>query len=1271
MQCSRLRTLCGLVLAVPFAAIAGTPSSGTLSQVQPTLTYTYGPNSTPNQTGNCQEPLQPCDRYDLSVELPDTFATSYPSAVLRIETAWPDSPDNYYTRLVDSRDQEIGNSGGQPVGASKPMRVIEVPAGAGARQLHVLIYPSEVSGTTVTTTIRLLPGPPAPADADGDGVNDANDLCSMTAPGVPVDGTGCPLQGGFPASCTAPGLLLLTDPAGDNFDKTPGSDLLAIRIQQPAQVPAGDRMDNQLLRFRIETDGEASLTPSRVWFVSFQTPGKIMGVRMTGDARGNPVFQFYDVTDFGTGNFTGGWAEAVRPADLSSSYDRNTGTITIAVKATDLGLTAPGQNLEAFNAGVVDPVQTESFTTYVTNDGVTDYELRRSTVSYALHDNRICGGPRLQPIAPPPPPSGLTPRFQTHVSPATLGNQAGEPSVGFNPLTKRTMFISYTQALRETYPELSDLRDIAGNPLPMACDATWEDKSGTLTKVNSLDPVLFTDQMTGRTFNSQLSGDNSLMEYTDDDGENWSPAQVGPPNGGADHQTVATGVYPAGQVPLNARWPATGPKRAVYYCSHSVASAFCSRSDDGGLTFGPGFTFKNPDCGVGALHGRAKVAPDGTLYLPDSSKCIVSASPEIHVVAFVSADAGKTFAVSPIRQSTNGYINDPSIGIATDGTAYLCYGNRDGTVHVAVSRDKGVTWAGGQDIGATDGVVDTRFPQMIAGDPDRAACAFLGTKTAGNSSSLDFKGVWHGYIATTYDGGQNWHLINATPNDPVQGHGGISPSGINRNLLDFNDLQVDDEGRTLFAFADGCVSGCVKDSSANSFAAKATIVRQTGGRTLFAKFDDISSLSPVPRYNTTTPITPAAACARQDISTRTRTPAQANVVWNAPDTGGSPITHYKVYRSLAPRGPFTLLGDTGTRTRYTDTTASPSVDKYYYRIETENALGLAPVSNIIELPITSEVVNTCALPGEIVIQDATGDGAGDDTDIVYLGVAEPEAIADSFIFTLKIAKFTTGQPPADSFYPVLFPAQDNLYIALDATQGAPKFTHGTYQDLTAGALTFTENGRLDSRSAYGADGTIRMIVPRSLFGDPAPEAILSGFDVRTRLGGQSAASRDTAGPADYTVRGSAICTDPGIVIAELSATANHGTAPADITFTLSGNQSKGKRLQSYSILFGDEQGANPAPTTGSFGGQSSFHLPHIYHSPGVFRARLMVTDEAGTASTNLAEQTITVVGTGIASSTPRESNNRLGGALSSLSLLALCLLGGLSLSRARGKSVKH
>ncbi|HEX2643653.1 MAG TPA: hypothetical protein VHU81_11735, partial [Thermoanaerobaculia bacterium] len=122
-----------------------------------------------------------------------------------------------------------------------------------------------------------------------------------------------------------------------------------------------------------------------------------------------------------------------------------------------------------------------------------------------------------------------------------------------------------------------------------------------------------------------------------------------------------------------------------------------------------------------------------------------------------------------------------------------------------------------------------------------AAFAFLGTPASGDgtSESPTFAGVWHLYIATTYDGGTTWTTIDATPNDPVQ-RGSIcmsgSTCGSTRNLLDFMDIAVDAQGRVLVGYADGCVGSCVT-AGPNSFTSVGNIARQSGGKGLFASFD--------------------------------------------------------------------------------------------------------------------------------------------------------------------------------------------------------------------------------------------------------------------------------------------------------------------------------------------------------------------------------------------------------------------------------------------------
>jgi hypothetical protein len=130
----------------------------------------------------------------------------------------------------------------------------------------------------------------------------------------------------------------------------------------------------------------------------------------------------------------------------------------------------------------------------------------------------------------------------------------------------------------------------------------------------------------------------------------------------------------------------------------------------------------------------------------------------------------------------------------------------------------------------------------VAGDSNRAAFAYIGTTTGGNyQDTANFKGVWHLYISTTYDGGLTWVTTDATPNDPVQ-RGSICTAGTtcgnDRNLLDFIDVTVDKTGRIEVAYADGCTGACATGGPQNADAL-ATIARQSSGNTLFGAYDAI------------------------------------------------------------------------------------------------------------------------------------------------------------------------------------------------------------------------------------------------------------------------------------------------------------------------------------------------------------------------------------------------------------------------------------------------
>jgi hypothetical protein len=411
------------------------------------------------------------------------------------------------------------------------------------------------------------------------------------------------------------------------------------------------------------------------------------------------------------------------------------------------------------------------------------------------------------------PAGAVAPSFTNYVAPSGLGDDAGEPSIGVDTATGNALYQAGLQTLRVDFS--------SGTP-------TWRNVAPVLTSQATLDPILFTDQHTNRTFVSQLSADCSLFAYTDDDGASWTQNPVGCGIvSGFDHQSVGGGPFAPGLIGAT-----TSYKDAVYYCSQSGVTAQCHLSRDGGLTFGPGvMAYNATQCG--GLHGHVKVGPNGSAYLPNGD-CGGKQG------VAISKDNGTTWKVSTVGDSSTQDESDPSVAIGAGNTVYFGYdnntaGGKESHPMVSVLKPGASSFGTSVDVGASLGIKNTQFPAMVAGDDGRAALAFLGTTTAGDDQSSSFAGVWHLYVATTLDGGSTWTTVDATPSDPVQKGCIWLGGGSNtcRNLLDFMDATVDATGRILVGYADGCTGSCPSGGT-NTHTAKATIARQTGGDDLIA-----------------------------------------------------------------------------------------------------------------------------------------------------------------------------------------------------------------------------------------------------------------------------------------------------------------------------------------------------------------------------------------------------------------------------------------------------
>jgi hypothetical protein len=400
---------------------------------------------------------------------------------------------------------------------------------------------------------------------------------------------------------------------------------------------------------------------------------------------------------------------------------------------------------------------------------------------------------------------GSPPGFQTRD--LAQRPNAGEPSIGADWSTGNIMYMAGTQVSAVSF-------DTSHAP-PLA---SWADVTPAQLANASEDSILFTDHITNRTWAEDFLVNpacNANMAYTDTDGGSgggpagattnfsWTPEQC-PFAEGPDHPSVGAGPY-HGTPPVTATYP-----QIVYYCSQNIVQALgaeCTHSEDGGLTWDPPTHIFGVGTPCGSIHGHIRVSPDGTMYVPQRA-CGNGQG------MAVSTDNGQTFTYSVVPDSTSG-LTDPSVAADATNTVYFGYEDASGHPKIAVSRDHGATWGPSADVGAPFSITNSKFPEVIAGDPGRAAVAFLGTNcpstvagcAAGDQSS-SFPGVWYLYVSYTFDGGQSWHTVNATPNDPVQRGCIWNGGGSNacRNLLDFNDITVDKQGHVYVAYTDGCTN---------------------------------------------------------------------------------------------------------------------------------------------------------------------------------------------------------------------------------------------------------------------------------------------------------------------------------------------------------------------------------------------------------------------------------------------------------------------------------
>lgn len=916
-----------------------------------------------------------------------------------------------------------------------------------------------------------------------------------------------------------------------------------------------------------------------------------------------------------------------------SDCSPNNCTVTDGTQQAD-GQSAGGNNPEVATIGISSDSATYTLV-------VVPYTSGGETVNVKIE--LLAGAASVGGVAPPAfggadPTTPGVPRYLNFYAPSGSSAEAssGEYNIGFNPKTGRIMNMNSGPIWRITPPELLK------PALPECCEGLWEDKSATVTDTG-LDPILWTDQKSGRTFASNsTAGANAVYAYSDDDGDTWVPVGIAPPNGGADHQTIGSGPYPAA---LSALVTPVNQGEAVYYCSQDIVGpAACQRSDTLGSSYGPGTLAYNglgasgggTDCG--GLHGHVRVAPDGTVWLP-VNQCNGKQG------GALSTDAGTTwteFIVPGAVSQQNGA--DPSIAIDADSAVYYSYVNNEpvakgdppeGHPRVKVGRrnaDDTVTWTNDFDLGASHGIKNAAHIEAIGGSSGRAAVGFIGTNLPGDYQALNFPGQWYAFVATTYDGGKTWVTVNATPNDPVQSRTGIWQQGggaQDRNLLDFNEITVDSKGRVLYGYSDGCVTaGCIGGTAPNDFTAFMRVARQSGGKSIFSSNDA--------NTDTATPVLAKAPCL-----SGTRDVTGSRLTWKTPDNGGVDITNYYIYRGTASGGYdfLTPLGQTGSpRTSFTDATADPTVPDYFYVVKAVTTVGLGQTSNEVDLKVRSApgslLPYSCS--GTNVVTDAAGDsrspvgpGSTDQADITAISFSS-NATAKTLTTKMTIKNLSLTPTPGTSMtiYYVAWTSSNGKIYATRVSEpdpsGTRSFAWGEFDPANNQLVSTTSNATTGTFNT-GPNGTITVNVPLSGIGNPpipisdpnGVPAVRNPFGVTIAGEGVLGSGLVFTQPVDRAPNtGSgqswAICLPPNAApTAALTATPDHGPAP--LTVTLDGSASldpdPGDTIASYTFDFGD----GSAPVT-----QSSPTISHTYQTAGDYPARLDVTDSRGLVSTNTA-----------------------------------------------------
>ncbi len=186
----------------------------------------------------------------------------------------------------------------------------------------------------------------------------------------------------------------------------------------------------------------------------------------------------------------------------------------------------------------------------------------------------------------------------------------------------------------------------------------------------------------------------------------------------------------------------------------------------------------------------------------------------------------------------------------------------------------------------------------------------------------------------------------------------------------------------------------------------------------------------------------------------------------------------------------------------------------------------------------------CTLPGELVSEDAIGDGTDPSGtqpspvpahDIKAVHFAEPGTDAAGRLhIVLKVGEFPPVDPP-NGIYQVNFVLADGVERFVSwapyKRPDLPKFTYGHVEILATGTRSTVSDGPTDPESVATPDGTILWVVPAGKIPGLETGAVMDNIvgEARFLFGVTTGVTlpTDTTPAGFYEVRGNASCAGAG------------------------------------------------------------------------------------------------------------------------------------------------